>query len=171
MTVPIWLTEVQHDARLRLWVTADSAATTSANEWLIAGLTVRTLRGSKMRSTPALMDETSAALQFPDYFGANWDALDECLSDMEWLKPCKGIVIVIHDAEQVLIDESAEQLEVFVSVLRSASNEYSRPVERGEEWDRPATPFHVVLQALPDTADVAERRWSRTSAQLAGWSS
>ncbi len=27
----------------------------------------------------------SNAMHFPDYFGHNWDALDECLGDMDWL--------------------------------------------------------------------------------------
>lgn len=29
------------------------------------------------------MDVVSAALSFPDYFGRNWDALDECLGDVD----------------------------------------------------------------------------------------
>jgi len=28
------------------------------------------------------LDAVSKAMRFPDYFGRNWDALDECLTDM-----------------------------------------------------------------------------------------
>jgi hypothetical protein len=38
---------------------------------------VRFLRGRKMTTTASLLDEFSAALQFPYYFGGNWDAFDE----------------------------------------------------------------------------------------------
>src|SRR6516225_3387906 len=46
---------------------------------------VRRIRGHKAKTTAALFDEMAAALQFPSYFGENWNALDECLSDLEWL--------------------------------------------------------------------------------------
>jgi len=38
---------------------------------------VRVLRGKKMRTTPRLMDELGAALQFFYGFGENWHALKE----------------------------------------------------------------------------------------------
>jgi hypothetical protein len=166
MTAPACLTEVQREARLKLWQTDVAAAAEAAADWLAAGLTVRTLRGAKMRSTSALMDEVSAALQFPHYFGDNWAALDECLADMEWLLPSKGIVLIVRDAELVLVDEDVEGLEAFVAALRNASNEYGEPVELGEAWDRPAVPFHVVLQASGDASSEAARRWAAAGAQL-----
>lgn len=168
MTAPGCLTEVQRDARLKLWTIEMAAAAEAAAEWREARLTVRTVRGAKMRSTAALMSEVSAALQFPYYFGENWAALDECLADMEWLLPCKAIVLLVCDAELVLVDEGAEALEAFVATLGNASNEYGEPVELGEAWDRPAVPFHVVLQAPGDASADASRRWTAAGAQLVG---
>lgn len=46
---------------------------------------VRVIRGHKCTSYEALHNEIAAALQFPDYYGENWDALDECLGDLDWL--------------------------------------------------------------------------------------
>lgn len=169
MTAPSSLLEVPREARLKLWAAESAALAESAADWLEAGLTVRSVRGAKMRSTAALMDEVSAALQFPYYFGENWAALDECLADMEWLMPSKGLVLVVRDADLVLCEEEVEELESFVAALRNASDEYAEPVELGEAWDRPAVPFHVVLQVSPDAANEAARRWSAAGAQLADW--
>ncbi|WP_199922364.1 barstar family protein [Microterricola viridarii] len=50
--------------------------------WTDAGLTVRVVRGRKMRTLRPLFDEFAAALQFPLYFGENRDAFYERLSDL-----------------------------------------------------------------------------------------
>ena len=47
-----------------------------------------------IKNKSALMDALFEGLQFPDYFGRNWDALDECICDLSWLPP--GDVILIH---------------------------------------------------------------------------
>jgi hypothetical protein len=33
----------------------------------------------------ALLDELYKGLRLPEYFGENWDALDECIRDLSWL--------------------------------------------------------------------------------------
>lgn len=116
-----------------------------ASAWVDAGLTVRVVRGAKMAAAHALFDEVAAAFQFPLYFGENWDALDECLSDLEWLPRRSGFVFVIADAGRVL-EAEAGLLRVFVGSVVRAADEWARPVADGEWWDRPAVPFHVVLQ-------------------------
>ncbi|MFD9827322.1 barstar family protein [Tsukamurella tyrosinosolvens] len=73
-------------------------------------------RGSRMRTKAALLDEVSAALQFPLDFGANWDALADSLGDLDWLGGPALVVLGVAEAEQVLADE-AGSLSTFVAVL------------------------------------------------------
>jgi RNAse (barnase) inhibitor barstar len=41
------------------------------------------LDGSRIDSKDGLLTAVATALAFPHYFGHNWDALDECLGDIE----------------------------------------------------------------------------------------
>ncbi len=44
----------------------------------------------------SLLCVMAAGLQFPEGFGANWDALADCLQDLSWL-PGRGCVLVLKD--------------------------------------------------------------------------
>jgi hypothetical protein len=99
------------------------------------------IQGAKCQTTAGLLTECARALDFPDYFGHNWDALEECLIDLEWL-PAKGYILLITDAGCVLPDDE-EEYETFLEILRDA----------GEAWGtgqagmgaRRATPFHALF--------------------------
>lgn len=39
---------------------------------------------SNIHSVDELMEELKFKLNFPDYFGSNWDALSDCLTDFFW---------------------------------------------------------------------------------------
>ena len=40
---------------------------------------------------------STEALRFPDYFGWNWDALEECSSDLSWLAEPRRVVLLHAD--------------------------------------------------------------------------
>jgi hypothetical protein len=111
------------------------------------GFLARVARGGKMRTVDGVFDEFGAAFQFPYYFGENYGAFDECLADMDWLDYGKGIVVVIPDAGQVCADDDPVEMRVILEIFAAAAGTYREPVILGEFWDRPAIPFHVVLQA------------------------
>src|SRR5438874_1571617 len=90
-----------------------SSADRASCAWDDAGLTVRVVRGRKMRTVDSMFDEVAAALQFPWYFGENWPAFSECLSAMYWLRVEGGIAILILDAIEVLTDDVPVEMEVF----------------------------------------------------------
>lgn len=118
---------------------------------------VRFLRGKKMVTLPTLYDEFAAALQFPYYFGENWNAFSECITDLEWI-PADVYVLVITHAKDLLAEESEDQLEALTNLLEEAGCEWSKPVETSQAWDRPAVAFHVIFQCdEPDKEAVMSR--------------
>jgi hypothetical protein len=126
---------------------------------------VRRLRGAKMRSTQSLFDEVAAALQFPDYFGENWDALDECLNDLSWL-PGRSYLLVISDALQVLADEPVRELEILLRLLMRTGDEWANRRLEAAPRDGPPTPFHVVLQCPEPEGETLTRRMREAGARL-----
>lgn len=117
------------------------------------GLSVcaRRLRGHKMRSTEALMNEFGAALQFFDGFGGNWYALEDCLGCLdEWL-PADAYVLVVERAEELLQDEELSEMTSLLKVLHTTGESWSRPVVNNGRFNRDALPFHVLMN-LSDSA-------------------
>lgn len=145
-----------------LLLTGDRNAIQNAKSaWGESGFTVRLVRGAKMRTSPGLLDEFAAALQFPLYFGENKDAFDECIGDLDSFLPAgAGYVVVVTDPDEVLAAE-VSSLDWFVTSLASAAAELGRPVELGEWWDRPSIAFHVVLAGDEDALERAQGLWAR----------
>jgi hypothetical protein len=107
---------------------------------------VRFLRGQKMQTAPQLFDEFAAALQFPFYFGENWNALLECLTDLEWL-PDGACILMILNGTQLLARETEESLAAFLDFLAVAAADWTA-AEKGPLEPAPR-PFHVVFQCSP----------------------
>ena len=114
---------------------------------------VRTIRGTKSRTLEAFFDEVAAALQFPYYFGENWDAFTEVIGEMNWL-PAKRYLYVFSNADQLLRDALPRDFALLVETL----------LETREAWKD--VPLHAAFQA--GTAQAAsELRARLTQANVA----
>jgi hypothetical protein len=92
-------------------------------------------------STDVLLDALSFSLRFPDYFGQNWNALDECLQDLSWLPP--GDVALIH--RDLPLAKDGPSCLIYLSTLRDA-------VER---WE---TEGSNLIYASPEKYDASGER-------------
>ena len=78
----------------------------------------------------AALEAIARAMAFPDWFGANWDALEDCLTDLSWRK-ADGHVIVIAGASDLPQDE----LGILVDVLDASAG----------FWEARGKPFFAVM--------------------------
>jgi hypothetical protein len=104
---------------------------------------VRIVRGSKSQTTASLFDEIAAALQFPYYFGENWDALDECLADLDWLNG-SGCVVIFTDAQRLLDREPADEFSRLLDVLDAVAQSWASSAT--SDADSARRSFHAVFQ-------------------------
>ena len=121
------------------WVTAEIA------EVRAQGVMEVRLNASELREPETLFRAFARELSFPDYFGHNWDALADCLSDplAPWLREPGGHgLALLIDGADLLLD--VEHLGLFVAVLCQAA--WRAHVDPG-----PAVHFVLLLDEVgPD---------------------
>jgi hypothetical protein len=94
----------------------------------------------------ALLGRIAEVLAFPDWFGANWDALEDCLTDLSW-REAEGHILGFEDLQFLPPDDVG----VLIDVLRAAA----------EFWTERGKPFFAVFidpehtLALPSLFDEA----------------
>lgn len=84
----------------------------------------------------ALLENIARTLDFPDWFGQNWDALEDCLTDLSW-RAGSGEVLILEGAK------AGDDFGILVDLLRSSA----------EFWAGRGRPFFAVFidsrRALP----------------------
>ena len=78
---------------------------------------VAPLASIRFQDKEKLLREIATALRFPDWFGQNWDALEDCLTDLSWLA-ADGYVLLFEDARP------GDDFGVLVDVLRSSAEHW-----------------------------------------------
>lgn len=80
------------------------------------------IRGDRCRTTLDLFAEWAGALGFPDYFGHNWDAFEECLFTVT--EAAAGpLTVLVRNADLLLVDEDPRQLATFLGIVDTVSQE------------------------------------------------
>jgi RNAse (barnase) inhibitor barstar len=83
------------------------------------------LDGSEVEDRTAFLESCDEAFALPEWFGMNWDALEECLADLE-LEGAAGVVVVWSQwgtFAEASPTEFATALDVLRSAVRSWTNE------------------------------------------------
>lgn len=106
------------------------------------------IEGTKCLSKEDLFDEIALKLKFPDYFGRNWDAFDECLNDLHWLA-CEKYFLFIKDFDYVLA-EQINEVETFVEILKLTVDEWMSSRIRSISL----SPLQIVIQSAEHIKEV-----------------
>lgn len=143
--LPPWIhLVVGEESQLVEWL----SHVTSTHEKMRSAV-VRILSGESCPTKQSLLEEIAWALEFPPYFGHNWDALDECLADLgDWL-PAEAYILVFTKAND-LLSQSEQDFKTLMEVLQSA----------GAEWANRSIPFHTILHCQHDAKDTMLKRLS-----------
>jgi hypothetical protein len=94
-----------------------------------------------MQAHDDLFSAFAIAMRFPDYFGENWPALEDCLNDMTWFDETGHFLIVITNWPKVLQDAPMDRV-VLRRVLEDVAKNWATLGYDGE-GSRPVA-FNVV---------------------------
>lgn len=100
------------------------------------GLHVVRIALSARTDKPRLLRALAAALDFPEWFGGNWDALEDCLTDLSWIRS-GGYLILLEGCGGLPRDDFGALCEVLASAA--------------EFWSERGKPFFAVIVAGPDS--------------------
>jgi hypothetical protein len=95
---------------------------------------VPVLDGRGLADKQRLLVAVGRALDFPDYYGANWDALEECLGDLSWR--AGPAWLLVRQAGAIPEEWRLTLLDVFA--------------DAAEHWAAEGRVFSLFLEGLED---------------------
>lgn len=97
------------------------------------GLDYTAIRLCDVTDKVGFLSTVATAMRFPAYFGMNWDAFHDCLTDLSW-QPAAGYVLYFA-AFRTFAETDRVNAEIATHVLQSAA----------DFWRENEVPFFAVL--------------------------
>lgn len=106
------------------------------------GVYVAIIDGKNCTSMENVFSELSKAFKFPDYFGNNWAAFDECINDLDWLSSSSYVLILRNS--NCILETEPKDFEVLVETLKDTATEWVNG-RHYDDFPTEPTPFHVIF--------------------------
>lgn len=90
------------------------------------------LKGVKDKK--GFLKKAASGLGFPSYFGMNWDAFSDCLTDLSW-RPAAGYVVLFKN-HQIFAVKNPPDAHMAERIFDSAA----------QYWKQKKTPLYIILQ-------------------------
>ena len=91
------------------------------------------------REKDAMLGKIAGSLGFPGWFGGNWDALEDCLTDLSW-RAAQGHVFLFEDFSL------GDELGILLDILATSA----------ESWAARRRPFFAIFVDPQQTLALAE---------------
>jgi Barstar (barnase inhibitor) len=99
------------------------------------GTKVYVLDGDRIIDSTSLFQEFATVMQFPEYFGHNWDALKDCLTELDGHEVDRYIITI--DKLDRFIANDINQWTIFLDVCKSVV----------EYWQDTDSPVYILLHS------------------------
>ncbi|MEW6497550.1 MAG: barstar family protein [Cyanobacteriota bacterium] len=92
------------------------------------------INGKNVTSKSEFFQNCAETMNFPDYFGYNWDAFADCMNDLSWLS-ANGYILLYTQPENFANNDPSEWSTVLL-VLQEAV----------ESWRETETPMYILIR-------------------------
>lgn len=92
------------------------------------------INGNDVATKAEFIQTSAKTMNFPDYFGNNWDAFSDCIDDLSWLS-ADGYILLYTQPDNFANNDPSEwsiALDIFQEVV--------------ESWRETDTPMYVLLR-------------------------
>ncbi|MFZ7133299.1 MAG: barstar family protein [Eubacteriales bacterium] len=101
-----------------------------------------TISGDLIKNKQDILETFKQIFQFPDYFGNNWDALEECINDLSWLNS-KAYLLILINPDKMQLNE--QDMQLLFSILLNSAHNWKQGRYFNRNFITPPTPFHLLL--------------------------
>ncbi|MFF2787152.1 barstar family protein [Streptomyces sp. NPDC058049] len=120
------------------------------------------LDGREMRDTDAVFLQFYDGLKLPDYFGWNWNALLDCLRDLDRLLPADRYVLIVEAADEALPEDAAARRLLFRTLLRAGRRWAGTRRSDGLDLSRLVIVMSCSAASVPDLREQLRLCWDET---------
>jgi RNAse (barnase) inhibitor barstar len=99
-----------------------------------------------------LFKEFSIVFKFPDYFGNNWAAFDECINDLDWIDTSSYILVL----KNLYILEKEDFFDIFMKILFNTANEWTNGINE-DIFSKNLKPFKIIFDISSNNENIIEK--------------
>lgn len=108
-----------------------------------------TINGEMLVANDQILYDIGVAFKFPDYYGNNWDAFWDCITDLDWIS-AEYYLLLINNADKIKVQR--EDFFNFFNILEDAAKVW----KKGNDFPPtaiPPTPFNIILNTSVGRGD------------------
>ncbi|HEY9808321.1 MAG TPA: barstar family protein, partial [Halomicronema sp.] len=91
------------------------------------------LDGKEITNKQTFLKQAGETLKFPAYYGQNWDAFNDCITDLKWC-PARAYIL-IYDQPEIFAKAEPDQWQIALTILNSTV----------EYWQEKSIPMDIFL--------------------------
>ena len=99
--------------------------------------------GTQCQTIESFLKQIGRAFSFPNYYGENLDALNDCINDLSWISK-NNYILIINNFESFIIENKKDRKDM-IDFFSEVSEQWKLgPKSEGQDETRKTSIFKVI---------------------------